>query len=119
MVRQIIPNWTRARGISSGLFVRRLSAMRRDTVAALELGIFPGAMAEMQNFNCSSALVQAVVDVERRMEKSPELRMSHYRSADVRKGLKQFDVVEKIIGKLLGCFRMFLPRPFENFFQIG
>jgi hypothetical protein len=76
-------------------------------------------MPEMQNFNYSPVLVQAVVDAERRMEKSPDLGMSLYGSADVGKGLKQFDVVEKIIGKLFGCFGMFLPRPFENFFQIG
>ena len=63
----------------------------------------------MQNFNCSPILVHTVVDVERGMEKPPELRMSFYGSADVRKGVKQFDVVEQIIGKLLGCFGM-LPR---------
>jgi len=73
----------------------------------------------MQNFNCSPVLVQAVVDAERRMEKPPELRMSSDGSADVRKGLKQSDVIEQILGKLLGCFGMLLPRPLENFFQIG
>ena len=72
----------------------------------------------MQNFNGFPVLVEAVVDVERGMEKPPDLRMSFYGSADVRKGLKQFNVVEKIIGKLFGCFGMFLPRPLENFFQI-
>jgi hypothetical protein len=36
----------------------------------------------------------------------------------MRKGLQQFDVVKKIIGKLLGCFGMLFPRPLENFFQI-
>ena len=72
----------------------------------------------MQNFNRSPVLVEAVVDVERGMEKPPDLRMSFYGSADVRKGLKQFNVVEKIIGKLLGCFGMLFPRPLENFFQI-
>ncbi len=40
----------------------------------------------MQNFNRSPVLVEAVVDVERGMEKSPHLRMSFYGSADVRKG---------------------------------
>lgn len=73
----------------------------------------------MQNFNCSSVLVQAIVNVERRVEKPPEPRMSFYGSADVRKGLKQFDVLEKFIGKLLGCYGMLIPRPLENFFQIG
>jgi len=52
------------------------------------------------------------------MEKPPELRISLYRSADVREGLKQFDVVEQVIRELLGCFGMLLPRPLENFFQI-
>ena len=73
----------------------------------------------MQNFNGSPVLVQAVVDVKRRMEKPPDVRMSFYRSAHVRKGLKQFKVVEEIIRKLLGGFGMLLPRPLENFFQIG
>ena len=54
-------------------------------------------MPEMQNFNCSPILVQSVVDVKGRMEEPPKLRMSLYRSADVREGLKQFEVVEKII----------------------
>ena len=73
----------------------------------------------MQNFNCSSVLVLTVVDGERIVEKPPELRMSFYGSANVREGLKQFDVLEKIIGKLLGCFGMLIPRPLENIFQIG
>ena len=73
----------------------------------------------MQNFNSASVLVQAVVDVERRMEKPPELRMSFYGSADVREGSKRLDVVEKIIRKSLGRLGMLLPRPLENLFQIG
>jgi hypothetical protein len=85
----------------------------------LKFEVFSGAMPEMQNFNCSPVLVHAVVDVERRMKKPPELRMSFYGSADVRKGVKQFDVVEKIIGKLLGCFGMLLTRPLENLLKIG
>jgi hypothetical protein len=75
-------------------------------------------MPEMQNLDGFPVPDQTVVDVERRMEK-PDARMSLYGSADVRKGLKQFEVVEKIIRKLLGCFGMLLPRPLENFFQIG
>ena len=71
----------------------------------------------MQNFNSAPVLVQAVVDVERRVEKPPELRMSFYGTADVGKGLKQFDGIEKIVGKLLGCFGMLLPRPLEDFFR--
>jgi hypothetical protein len=63
----------------------------------------------MQNFNCSATRIDAVVDVERRMEKPPELTMSFYGSADVRKGVKQCDVVEKIVGKLFGCFGMVRP----------
>ena len=85
----------------------------------LELGIFSGAMPEVQNFNGSPVLVQTVVDVERGMKKPPEPWMSFYGSADVRKGLKQVDVVEKIVGKLFGCFGMLIPRPLENLFQIG
>ena len=73
----------------------------------------------MQNFNCSPVFVQTVVDVQRRMEKPPDLRMSSYERADVREGLKQFDMVEKIIGELLSCFGMLLPRPIENLFQVG
>jgi len=53
------------------------------------------------------------------MEKPPDARISLYRSANARKVLKQFKVVEKIIRKLLGGFGMLLPRPLENFFQIG
>jgi len=33
--------------------------------------------------------------------------------------VKQFDVVEKIVGELLGSLWMLLPRPIENLFQIG
>ena len=73
----------------------------------------------MQDFNCTPSLVQSEVDVEGLMEKPPELRMSLYGSADVREGLKQFEVVEKIIGKLLGCGGMLLPRPNEDFLQIS
>ena len=91
----------------------------REPTAALELRFVPGAMPEMQNFNCSAVLVQPVVDVERRVEKPSELRMFFYGSADVRKGLEQFYVLEKIIGKLLGSFGMPLPGPLENFFHIG
>jgi hypothetical protein len=76
-------------------------------------------MPKMQDFNRSPILVQAVVDVKRRMEKPPKVEVSSYGTADVRVGLKQFDVIEEIISKLLGCFRMLLPRPVENFFQIG
>jgi len=73
----------------------------------------------MQNFNGCPVLIQTVVDVKRRMEKPPDVRISLHGSANVRKGLKQFGVVEKIIRKLLGCFGMLLSRPLENLFQIG
>jgi hypothetical protein len=86
---------------------------------ASEFGILSGAMPEMQNFNCSPVLVQAVVDVERRMEKPPELRVSFDGSAYVRKGSKKLDMVEKIMRKLFGGIGMLFPRPLENFFPIG
>ena len=73
----------------------------------------------MQNFNRSPLFVQTVIDVKGRMEKAPDVRMPFYGSADLGESLKQFDVVEKIIGKLLGSFGMLLPRPFEDFLQIG
>lgn len=63
----------------------------------------------MQNFNRSPILFQTVVNVERRMEKPPYVGMSLYGSPDLREGVKQFEVVEKLIGKLLGCFGMLLP----------
>jgi hypothetical protein len=78
-----------------------------------------GAVPEVQDFNDFSVLVQTVVNVKRRMEKPPELRVSFYGCSDVREGLKQLEVVEKFIRKLLGCFGMFLLRPLEDFFQIG
>jgi len=104
-------------GLTSPVSPRRLARVASNEF--LELRAFSGTVPEMQNFNGSPVLVHAVVDVERRMEKPPELRMSFYGSADVRKGVKQFDMVEKIIGKLFGCFGMLLPRPLENFLQIG
>ena len=104
-------------GLTSPVNPRRLARVAPNEL--LEFGVFSGAMPEMQNFNCSPVLVHAVVDVERRMKKPPESRMSFYASADVRKGVKQFDVVEKIIGKLLGCFGMLLTRPLENLLKIG
>jgi hypothetical protein len=73
----------------------------------------------MQNLNGSTVRVQTVVDVKGGMEEPPDARISLYRSANVRKGLKQIEVVEKIIRELLGGFGMLLPRPLENFFQIG
>ena len=73
----------------------------------------------MQNLNCAPVLVQTVIDVKRRMEKPPDMRMSFYRSAHVREGVKQFDVIEKIDGKLLSRSGMLLPRPIENLFEIG
>jgi hypothetical protein len=45
--------------------------------------------------------------------------MTFYVCTDARKGLQELDVIEKIIGKLPGCFGMLLPRPLENIFQIG
>ena len=53
------------------------------------------------------------------MEKASELRVFFYESADVRQDSQQFEVVEKIISKLLSCFGVFLPGPLEKFFQIG
>ena len=85
----------------------------------LESGVFSGDVPEVEDFNGSPLLVQPVVDVERRMSKPPEPRMSFYASADVRKGLKRLNMVEEIIGKLLGCFGMILLRPLEDFLQIG
>ena len=77
----------------------------REPTAALELRFVPGAMPEMQNFNCSAVLVQPVVDVERRVEKPSELRMFFYGSADVRKGLKQFDARSLANCSVVsGCF---------------
>jgi len=73
----------------------------------------------MQNLNGAPVLVQTVVDVERRMEKTPELRMSFNWSTDEGKRSKRLDMVEKIIRKSLGRFGMPLPRPLENLFQIG
>jgi len=73
----------------------------------------------MQDLNSSPAFVQTVVDVKRRVEKPSDVRMSFYGSADVREGLEQIDVVEKIIGELFGCIGMVLSRPIENSFQIG
>jgi hypothetical protein len=64
---------------------------------------------EVQNLDCSSLLVHAIVDVEGRMEKPPDVRVSLYRSADVWKGMKQFDVAEKIIGELIGRIGMIIP----------
>jgi len=73
----------------------------------------------MEDFNCSSAIIHAVVHVQRGVEKPPELRMSLYWCPDVRMSAKQFDVVEKIISKLFGCFGVVLPRPIEDFLKIG
>jgi hypothetical protein len=50
----------------------------------LESGLFSGTVPEMQNLNRLPVLIDAVVDVEWGMEKPAELRMSLYRSADVR-----------------------------------
>lgn len=76
-------------------------------------------MPEVQNLNGSPVLVHTVVDIEWRMEHPPDLRVSFYGSAHERKGFEQSEVVEKIVGKLFGCFGMLLPRPIGNFFQIG
>ena len=91
----------------------------RRTALGLEFWISSGAVPEVENFNGSPVLVEAVIDVERRVEKPPDVRMPFYWRADVRKGLQELEVVEKIIGKLLGCFGMLFPRPLEDFFQVG
>ena len=52
----------------------------------------------MENFNGSSVLVQTIVDVKWGMEDPPDLRMSFYDSAHVRKGLQQVDMVKQIIA---------------------
>ena len=63
----------------------------------------------MQNFDGSSVLIQSVVHVKRRAEGALDGRTFE------RKLLQQVDVVEEIVRKLLGSFRM----PLEDFFQIG
>ena len=63
----------------------------------------------MENLNYSSVFVQAVIDIERRMEKPPDPRVSNYRRAHIREGLQKFDVGEKIIDKLGRRLRMLLP----------
>jgi hypothetical protein len=45
--------------------------------------------------------------------------MPLYGGTDVGEGLKQIDVIEKIVGEPLGRFSVLLPRPSENLFQIG
>jgi len=73
----------------------------------------------MQDFNPFPVLVETIVDVKRGMEKTSDLRMSFYGRADVRKGLKQLEVIEEVIGKLLSCFGMPLRRPRKDFLQIS
>ena len=51
-------------------------------------------MPNMQNLNSSSAFIDPIVV---------------YSSADVRKSLKGIDVIEKIVGKPLGRFRVLFP----------
>jgi len=68
----------------------------------------------MQNFDGSSVLL-SVGPVKRRVEESSELGVPFDGRSYERKLLKQVDVVEEIVRKLLGSFRM----PLEDFFQIG
>jgi hypothetical protein len=74
---------------------------------------------EMKDFDAAPVLVHLIVDVQRGMEKPPDLKVPFYRATDVRKGFKKIEVIEKIVGKPLSRFGVLILRPTENLLQIG
>lgn len=72
----------------------------------------------MKNFNDMLLGVNAVVDLQRRVEKLPNSRIALHRRADVRKLFEKIDVAEKGIGKLFAGSRVFLPRPAHDSLQV-
>jgi hypothetical protein len=53
------------------------------------------------------------------MQKLSDVGVPSYGWADVREGLKQVEVIEKILRKLLSGFGVLFPRPIQNLLQIG
>jgi hypothetical protein len=53
------------------------------------------------------------------MQRLSDIGVPLYGGADVREGLKQLDVIEKIPRKLLGGLGVLFPRPIQNLLQIG
>jgi hypothetical protein len=76
-------------------------------------------MPEMQNLDTSTIFIDAIVDVERRVQNPSDLRMFLQSSAQVREGFEQRHMVKKFIRELFGGFGMLLSRPLKYGFQIG
>jgi hypothetical protein len=66
-------------------------------------------MSEVQDLDRFAVLIQPVIDMEWGMEQASDAGMPLHGSAEVRKGLQQFNVIEEIIGKFAGCVGMPIP----------
>ena len=73
----------------------------------------------MKNFNHAFCLANAVVDLERSMEKPPNSGITPHRRAKVRKVFEKINVREKRAGELLARASVFLPGPAHESLQLG
>ena len=73
----------------------------------------------MENFDHALFFVNAVIDLQRRVEKPPNRSKTFHRRAEVRKIFEKINVVEERVGKLLARARVFLPRPAHDRLQVG
>ncbi len=90
-----------------------------STAGSLELRVLSRRVPEMENFNHAFCLAIAVVDLERRMEKPSNSRITPHGRAKVRKVFQKIDVREKRVGELLAGARVPLPRPAHERLQLG
>ena len=76
-------------------------------------------MPEMQNLNAAPIHIDPVIDMQRGMEKPPDVRVSFNRCAQVGTSLQRIQMVEECVGELFSRVRMLLARPVEYLFQVG
>jgi hypothetical protein len=75
-------------------------------------------MLEMENFNQSWGIIDAVVDEDRRMHQLPNVGPSLYRATDKREPLEDLNVVQNSLAKALGTEGKGGPGIREDIFEI-
>jgi len=71
-------------------------------------------MPRVQNLDGFPPLVDAIIHINRRVQKPPDIWLALDSDTNLRKGSKKIDVIEEVYGKLLSAARMLLPGPDEK-----
>lgn len=66
-------------------------------------------MPKVQNFDGFPSLVDAIVDVDRRVQKAADIRLALDSGTYIREGCQKLKVIEQVYAKLLGAARMLFP----------